>query len=135
MKVNVSNSANVGNYSATVKLMNFANSSSGAVGTASGTKALTVYKDNTSTTALATTNYASLQAFTTTAITEGAFTDVEIAAGATKLFIVTLDTSNAVATNTVTVGMSAGNITWTDGYTTSITTVNSLPLLSKTLTY
>jgi len=133
MKVNVTNSSNIGSYSATVKNMNFANSSVG-LGT-SAAKALKVYKDNTGTTALATTNYPSGAQIGNSAITEGNFTDVEIAAGSTKLFIVTLDTSEAGANDTVTVGMDSSDVTWTDGITSSITSVDSLPLLSKTLTY
>ncbi len=135
MKVVVSNSSNVGNYSATVKLMNFAMNSVG-FGT-TNTKALTIYKDSiASGNQVATTNYPAGGQVGNSAIEDANFTDVEIAAGSSKTFIVTLDTSEAGATDSLSVGMSQGDLEWRDSkVTNNITTVDSLPLLSKTLTY
>lgn len=135
-KINITNSANAGGHTAIIKYVNLALST-----TISNTanRALNVYKDNTGTTALATTSWlsASVQNFGDTAITDAGMTDVEIAPGETKLFIFTLDTTDGTRTGdfSLSVGMAAGDIGWDDSAGVTITTVNSLPLESKTLTY
>ncbi|MCX6799558.1 MAG: hypothetical protein NT091_00210, partial [Candidatus Falkowbacteria bacterium] len=131
-KINITNAANAGSYSATVSAMNFVISST--IVTAASTHALTVYKDAVGGTALATTNYAASQVFSGTSALPAFTTATEIAAGATKLFIVTLNTSDAASTKNLSVYVDTTGITWTDG-TTSNTNVKSLPLVPKTLTY
>ncbi len=60
---------------------------------------------------------------------------VTIEAGAAQTFSITQDTNDASANNTLTAGISAGKIVWSDGYTSLITVVDSLPLTGKTLTF
>jgi hypothetical protein len=137
-KINITNSANVGNHTAIIKYVNLALSTANISNTA--TRTLTVYKDSTSTTALGTTTFdlswTPTQAnFHNTDMTNAGLTDVEIASGATKLFIFTLDTSDAGTTDSLSVNMAASDIGWNDSAGTTITTVNSLPLQAKTLTY
>jgi hypothetical protein len=68
--------------------------------------------------------------------TDNFSTASQIDAGASRTFYVTLDTSDAsVGSKTLTVGLAADDILWTDGYTAGLTSVNSLPLAGKTLTY
>jgi len=143
-KFNVTNSANVGSYAATIKYINFALST-----TISNTanRSLKVYKDSiTSGNLVATTGWlaAGVQNFGDTALTNGTsnatnFVDVEIAAGATKLFIVTLDTTDATATGdfSLSVNIADADISWSDSTSTisGAGAVNSLPLEAKTLTY
>jgi len=133
----VTNSLNVGAYSATISVMNFGMDQTGISIAAGTNRALTVYKDSLSTTALATTNYgdANNSNFVDSVLTDSGFTDVEITAGASKTFFVTLDTNDAGTTDSLSINLEAGDITWTDGVTSGITTVNSLPLTPKTLTY
>ena len=63
------------------------------------------------------------------------FTTVSIEPGTSQTFSVVIDTSDAAANNTLTVGLAAGDIGWTDGYTANLTVIDSLPLTGKTLTY
>jgi len=53
------------------------------------------------------------------------------------LFLFTLDTTDGNTTGdfSLSVNMEAGDIGWDDSAGTTITTCNSLPLISKTLTY
>jgi len=68
--------------------------------------------------------------------TTNSFTsNVLVEAGTSQTFTITLDTNDASANNTLTVGLAAGDIVWTDGYTATINSVDSLPLTGKTLTY
>ncbi|MBU1203317.1 hypothetical protein KKH39_04735 [Patescibacteria group bacterium] len=131
----VTNSSNVGAYSATIETMNVGMDQTGISIPAATTRALTIYKDSLATTALATTNFGggSNQNFSDTGIST--FIDVEITAGASKTFWVTLDTNDAASTDSLSISLEAGDVIWTDGVTSSITTVNSLPLTPYTLTY
>ncbi|OIO52182.1 MAG: hypothetical protein AUJ11_00800 [Parcubacteria group bacterium CG1_02_44_65] len=131
-KINVTNVANSGAYSSTVELMNVTISS-----TINNTavRALKIYKDSVSGTALATTNYVAGTSWGASAITDANFTDTEIASGATKTFFLVLDTSDAANTKALSINIAAAQIEWTDGVTASITDLSSLPLLSKTFTY
>ncbi len=63
------------------------------------------------------------------------FTAVTIEAGTSQTFVTTFDTSDAASAKTLTVGAQAGTVTWSDGYTAGIITVDGLPLSGKTLTY
>lgn len=141
-KINVTNSSNVGNYAATVKLMNFAIGRTGA--SLTNTRELKVYKDSISAgNRLVTTQWFGLATgqFDNTNILEGDFADVEVAAGGTKLFIVTMDTQDAGTTDRISIYLASDDVTWKDGAsgdsgaTASITSVNTLPLTAKTLTY
>ena len=137
MKFVVTNLANAGTYTATVKAVNFDLSTS-ISNTAD--RALTVYKDSLSTTALLTTNFkASLnQNFSDTTIYTADFTAVDVSSGSSKTFFVTLDTSNAVNPKTLSLRIGTNDINWSDGVTANITTGNvgnDLPLLYKTFTY
>ena len=151
----VSNAANAGNYSALVKLMNFAVSSYGA--SLSNSSILKVYKDSvTVANLLASTEYCSAttacsvsystKEYKNSRFGQGAatdavasFVDFYVAPGSSVTLIVTLDTSNAgfSSNETLTVGLAAGDVTWDDdAYATSNdsgTMVTSLPLAGKTL--
>lgn len=132
-KIVVSNTSNVGNYAATVKLMNFTVSS---VGLNNATAVnLDVYKDSVTTAnKVATTSWLANQALGNTAITDGNFTDVEVSAGSSRTFIVTMDTQRAdSATDSISIGVAQGGVTWSDSKSASITSVDSLPLIPKTL--
>ncbi len=143
----ISNSANVGDYTATVNLINFSMSQSGASCLAAGTdRYLYVYKDSILTanllasTFFCQTGYIAGEAFghTATTIANGSFTDVDIAAGTSKTFWVTGDTTDnnsGSVTETLSISVAATGMTWTDGISSGITAVDTLPLLSKTFTY
>lgn len=132
-KIVVSNTSNVGNYAATVKLMNFTVSSVGLNNATAVT--MKVYKDSVTTSnQVATTSWGANVALSDTAITEANFTDVEVAAGSSRTFVVTMDTQRAdTATDSISIGVAQGGITWSDSKTASITSVDSLPLTAKTL--
>ncbi len=139
-RINITNSANAGNYAATIKTLNFAISQTGISNT--GDRELKIYKDSISGgNLLVTTSWLAVgnQNFGDTtivdAVIDGGMTDVEISAGATKLFIITMDTQNAGTNDALSVNVVADDVEWSDGATGSITTVNSLPLSAKTLTY
>jgi hypothetical protein len=63
------------------------------------------------------------------------FTTVSIEPGTSQTFTVVMETSDASANNTLTVGLAAGDLGWSDGYSARLTSVDSLPLTGKTLTY
>lgn len=130
----VSNSSNAGNYAATVKNMNFDFGNTGVSATAART--LKVYKDSiSSSNELASTTYGSTVNITDSVFAEASFTDVEITAGSSKTFIVTLDTNDAGTDDKLSVVLAQGDLTWSDGVTSSITSNDGLPLSAKTLTY
>lgn len=136
-KFNITNTSNVGSYAATVRTMNVGMDVTSLSIAAGATRTLSIYKDSLATSALGTTTYGHTNNsnFVDSVITEGNFTDVEIAAGATKTFWVTLDTLDATTNSSLSINLEAGDIVWYDGVTNNITTVNSLPLTAKTLTY
>jgi len=135
-RINITNSLST--KTATIKYLNLALSTSISN---NADRALNIYKDDTTTAALATTLWVATknQNFGDTNVTDAGFTDVEIAPGETKLFIFTLDTTDAnfVAdvTKLLSVNMAAGDIGWDDSAGVTITTVNSLPLQSKSFSY
>lgn len=143
----VSNTANVGNYKATLSGLNFDVSSSGVSLTANA--ALTVYKvananDNKtdSTNALGTTTYSGNQNFVSTQIPHASFTDLEISAGSAWYLYVTLNTSDSSigVNDSVTVGLNTGSnggqsaVRWTDGVEV-YTEVNGLPLSGRAVRF
>ncbi len=146
----VSNASNSGAYAATVNRinLNFSTTVSAAAGVDS-TRALTIYKDSLSTTALATTNFAVSQkldgsragsaAETITGITNANFNSnngVDIASGASKTFYATLDTTDSASTKSLSVRVPSSGVVWTDGVTASLTSMGTdLPLSFKTFTY
>ncbi len=136
----ITNLANAGSYTATVNKVDFdlstTISQAGGTGTA---RAINVYKDSLSTTALMTTNYFAAngprQVYDTN-FTESSFTDVDLANGAAKTFYVTMDTSDAASTKSLSVRIGSSDVTWTDGVSTSLTVMGQdLPLIFKTFTY
>ncbi len=141
----ITNLANSGSYTATVNLVNFNFSTTiSAAAGASMSQAMNVYKDSLSTTALATTYWTYTGASTgnpyamsgNTIITDANFTDVDIAAGASKTFYVTQDTSAAASTKSLSVRIAGSQVTWTDGVSSSLTVMGQdLPLQFKTFTY
>ncbi len=167
-KFNVTNSANVGTYDATLKSLTV-NMASTIANTADSLKYVTFYKDTVSGTApnhgnsgvgsgnaLASigvedvdnatnpcTSAAQLTCvtaspatkFTNTAILDAAFTDVTIASGATKTIIVVADTDDAATGKNFSAGIASDGIIWSDGVTSALTSVNSLPIIGSTLTY
>lgn len=159
----ISNTANVNNAAATIKLLNVdvATSISLAAGS---TRLLNIYKTETlsSDNQLATSNVNAAVAVTgamvcvpgsstynsTTcpALQDSAFTDITIEAGSSQVFTVTFNTTDATSAKTLTIGIpgslittpvtsAGGYIQWSDGYTGTIQSVNTLPLIGKTLTY
>ncbi len=151
----VTNTANVGGYAATVKYLNFALSST-ISNTVATDRVLTVYKDSLSTTALGSTTYndvsmaVATDSYTNTGFVNGDITDVEISSGASKTFYVTLDTTPAASTKSLSITIPNFNaayqganqtpgvygLSWSDGVTTTIVANdNLLPLTYKTFTY
>jgi hypothetical protein len=145
----VSNSANVSGQEALVRSMDLAISTS--ISQAAGTtRYVKIYRDSVSsgnlliTTGLVgTEGQAGLLGSARNEATNPVFqlgtdnfTAVSIDAGASRTFIVTLDTNDAaVGSKTLTVGLAAGDLAWSDGYSSQLTAVDSLPLTGKTLTY
>ncbi len=135
-KFTITNLANAGTYSATVKSINFDLST-----TISNTanRALTVYKDSVASgNILVTTSWLASgnQNFGDTEITDAGFTDVSISSGQTRTFWVVLDTTNAAATKSLSIRIGSSDIVWTDDATSSITAMDQdLPLQYKTFTY
>ncbi|MFA6927837.1 MAG: hypothetical protein WC258_01080, partial [Patescibacteria group bacterium] len=149
-KIIAVNSTNAGNYSATIKSMNFAISQSGTSKTVNSAVEIKVYKNGTVSSAnlVATTTFAAGEnrnigdtEFTNGTSSATNFVDVEIASGQSMTFVVTMDTNQLeIATDTtaesIGIGMAATDLAWRDGViTTDITTSDSLPLSAKTLTY
>ncbi|MFA5392809.1 MAG: hypothetical protein WC306_03995, partial [Candidatus Paceibacterota bacterium] len=98
-KINITNANST--KTATIKYLNLALST-----TISNTadRALNIYKDDTTTTPLETTSWlaAGVQNFDDTKVDDNGMTDVDIAPGETKVFIFTLDTTDANAVASVT---------------------------------
>lgn len=164
-KFNVTNSANVGNYDATLKSLTVDLSSTISL-TDNTVTYVTFYKDSVSGTApnhgnsgvgsgnaLASigevtgtgtctsagqltciTTSPNLK-FTNTAITNARFTDVVIAAGSTRTIIVVANTSDAATGKNFAAGIASNGAIWDDGVTSTLTTVDSLPIAGSTLTY
>ena len=167
-KLVFSNPANVSTQTITVKLLNFKVDTSISAAAGHAARELKVYKDSIQeSNRLVTTDYDDGDyedtsygdlgsAADDSLIPEAGFTDFEIDSGKDRTIFVTLDTDDAVANNTLTVGLvtegAAGaqasgtttsqGITWTDGFVTSIFDVKptssglgGLPLTGKTLSY
>lgn len=162
-KFNVTNSANVGNYSATLTGMTVDMSSTITIA-ATSVRYVTFYKDSVSgtvpnhgnsgvgsgnalasigvnnggtcTTAgqLTCVNASPANTFTNTAVAIAAFTDVVVAAGSTKTIIVVANTSDATTGKNFSAGLAATDVAWNDGVN-AFTSVNSLPISGSTLTY
>lgn len=154
----VSNAANVNNTAANITAMGLAISTSISQPAAGTARAVTIYKtetvnaanqlitssirtDSTVVTGLAcefgsSRNEAACPVFVTSSHT---FATTTIEAGSSLVYTVTVDTNDASANNTLTVGIPTGGIIWNDGNGTSgsyiITSVDTLPLTGKTLTY
>lgn len=154
MQFTVTNSANVGNYSATIRYVNFTISQNGVSRANATAVGLDVYKDSvTSANLVGSTIWVAAGAQNVTGVTlmanaaaatsgtAAGFEETEIAAGQPKTFIVILDTSNlALGTNdSISVSIADSQIAWRDGVsTTDYTTAGSvagLPLPTKTMTY
>ncbi|MEK9183295.1 MAG: hypothetical protein AAB849_02190 [Patescibacteria group bacterium] len=141
----VTNLANSGAYTATVNYVNFDMSTTiSQVAGLITPRAINLYKDSLSTTALGTSNFVNTategqkQTFGNTAFNDGGMTDVEIASGASKTFYVTLDTTDSASTKTLSIRMGSADIGWTDGIAAAggITSMSQdLPLVWKTFTY
>ncbi|MBI5728778.1 MAG: hypothetical protein HY983_00840, partial [Candidatus Magasanikbacteria bacterium] len=135
----IMNLANAGSYIATVKKVDFDLSTTISGAAAGSSRAINVYKDSLSTTALMTTNYhtsnSANQVYDTN-FTEGNFTDVDITSGASKTFYVTMDTSDAASTKSLSIRIGSSDVTWDDGLGTNLTVMGQdLPLTYKTFTY
>jgi len=129
-KVRITNVLNPGNRAAIIKYVNVrltTNISNTAA------RALAVYEDNTSIAALGVTNWV----VNGDTRFDDSMTDVVIAPGASKLFIFTLDTTDANRTGDfyLDVGMGQGDIGWDDSAGNIIATVDTLPLSTKRLAY
>ncbi|MBA3047311.1 hypothetical protein KKC83_01500 [Patescibacteria group bacterium] len=135
-KINITNSLNAGNYTATIAALNFAISHTGISLTAN--RELKIYKDSITTgNLLETTSWlgSATENFGNTAITDAGMIDAQISAGATKLFIITMDTQDAGSTDSLSINVASDDVTWEDSTTSDITSVNTLPLQPKSLTY
>jgi len=128
----VSNSTNVGGYDATVKLMNVAATSSWT--NIAAARFIKIYKDSViGANLLGTSQDFTGAVYATTTIAEGGFTDLAIASGSSKTLLVTSDNQDIGASpDSFTIGIGAAGVTWNDGVG-DITAVDSLPLLSKTV--
>ncbi|HBV58351.1 MAG TPA: hypothetical protein DEB73_03795 [Candidatus Magasanikbacteria bacterium] len=152
-KFTIQNMANAGGYVATVFAVNFSIST-----TISNTadRVLTIYKDSLSTASLGTTTFITgatiAKVMGNTNFVDGNMTNVEISSGSSKTFFVTLDTTDAASTKSLSItipnshvsmavsgtGATRYGILWGDGVSGSTTIVGNdrqLPLAQKTLTY
>lgn len=135
-KINITNASNEASQAATIKELNLAISHTGVSLTAN--RELRIYKDSiTSGNLLKTTTWigTGTEQFGNTNISD--MTDVDVTAGATKLFIITMDTQDAGNDDKLSINVDASDITWSDGTTAgaTITACDSLPLTPKNLTY
>jgi hypothetical protein len=137
-KINIVNNTNVGNYSATIKSLNFAISQTGISNTAD--RELKIYKDAISVgNLIATTQWlgTATENFGNTNITAAGFNSgngVEISSGATKTFFITMDTNDAGTNDRLSIYVDSADVVWNDGVV-DIADCNTLPLAPKTLTY
>ena len=132
----VSNSANVGNYTATLQLMNLEIGST--ISTHQSTaRQVKVWRDSVGSgnDLVTTTNFPT--GFTSTEFESngGSFLDTDISADSSRTYYVTADTHDAAADKRLTVGIGLGDIKWSDGTTSNITIVDSLPVTGNTLSY
>ncbi len=130
----VSNSANVGNYSASLELMNLDIGSTISATTA--TREIKIFHDSVlSGNQLASTNAQVNGNIASTSFADADFTNSDISAGSSRNYYVTIDTQDATTDKRLTVGLATGDIEWGDGVTASITVVDSLPVTGNTLSY
>ncbi|MBT3539009.1 hypothetical protein HOF40_02740 [Candidatus Parcubacteria bacterium] len=133
----VSNSTNVGSYSATLENFNLTIGNTGVSATAART--LDIYKNSVSTAnSVASTDWGTAHMnLADTVISEAGFTDISISAGGSVTLIVELDTNDAGSDDKLSFNVNASDVQWTDGSTAAadITSVDGLPLTAKTLTY
>jgi len=137
-KIVVSNTANVGSYDATLITLDV---------TLNGTfrhtepRRVRAYKD-----AIVSANQVAENTWAAGSTYEGStgfessnriFNDTLIAAGASRTFIITADTTDATINSRLTVRVNQGQVVWSDGILTNIKEVNSIPLSPEvqTLTY
>ncbi|MDP3057619.1 MAG: hypothetical protein Q8N37_03840 [bacterium] len=128
----VSNSTNTGGFDATLKLLNVAATSSWT--NTAATRNIKIYKTSISAPNLLGTSQDFTGAvYATTTIAEGAFTDVSISSGGSITLLVTSDNQDiATPPDSFTIGIGAAGVTWND-VSGDITSVDGLPLISKTL--
>jgi len=140
----VSNSSNVVSYDATLKLVNLDINST--VTPSTGARTIKIYKTSIAAgNLLATATYNDGVAFVdtdsaSTAITEATFTDVDIAPGGSVTLIVTADTQYGSTGENFSAGIEQNDVAWDDGVyfatnAANITSVDSLPIIGKTLSY
>ncbi len=136
----VTNVANVDSQTATLNLMNLDIGTTISSTHARASTDIRLYKDSVITgnqiassngcaTVISVCNYSS------TEWTDAQVTDEDISAGASRTYIVTMYTSDAAAQKTLTVGLNNLDILWTDGVTSGITMVDSIPVSGNTLSY
>jgi len=136
----VTNAANVDSQAATLNFMNLSVGTSISNTHTAASTDVELYVDSTAsgnliassngcTTASTICNYSDTQ------WTDAQVTNEDIAAGASRTFIVTMNTSDAGSQKNLTVGLANGDILWYDGVTSSITIVDSLPVTGNTLSY
>lgn len=130
----VSNSANVGNYSASLELMNLDIGST--ISPTTATRQIKIFHDSVlSGNQLASTNADVSGNISSTVFADADFTNSDISAGSSRNYYVTIDTQDATTDKRLTVGLASGDIEWGDGVTASITVVDSLPVTGNTLSY
>lgn len=139
----VSNAANAANTPATLELMNLdiGSTISAAAGSA---RNIRLYVDSVSPTTRIYSTPTTLtggSGYVDTVVADGSTTDYSIAAGGSRLFVVTVDTTPATANQTLTIGLDVDDIEWGDNPigssdgTDSITEVESLPVAGVTWRY
>lgn len=134
-KILITNLANAGLYMAQIKYLNAELIST--FSTASDSRFLSVYKDSLSTSPLGQVNWSAAPGTPQiTSFTDGAMTNVDIAAGASKTLFITLDTADAPAGASLSIRLPAGGVHWSDGITEDIAATGyDLPLIYRTMNY
>ncbi len=147
----VSNTANIGGYPATLKQLNLDISQNGLSITAAQT--LTIYKEaidssnQLAVTSINSENYSDTQiaeAASGSGASQLGFVDLEIAAGTSRYLVITLDLNSGgvtAGTDSLTVGIqttATGGLSplqWSDGAALTMTEINGMPLVGRTVSF
>lgn len=131
----VTNSMNVGSYSATISRFDL---DVGSTIETTAPRAIRLYKDSVAVGNLI-AEYVFPAGMAPSDVDFESFEETEIAGSnssdSTRTFIVTMDTSDAGTDERLTVSLDVGDIVWSDGIVEEITEVDSLPVAGRTLSY
>lgn len=136
----VTNSANVDSQAANLALMNLdiGTTISNTHTAASTDVSLYVDSDSSGNLIASSNGCASVSTicnYSSTGWTDAQVTNTDIAAGGSRSYIVKMYTSDAASQKNLTVGLANGDILWSDGVTTGISIVDSLPVAGVTFSY